>query len=354
MKFFAGKRVVVTGSCGTIGSKLVENLLSGSFGLPNEVVGLDTAESELFFQDQAHAARKDAHFFLCNVRDREGMIRHFRDVDFVFHAAALKHVFMCERAPMEAVQTNISGVQAVIEAANTCRVGKVIFTSSDKAVNPTNVMGASKLMGEKLISAANLDNSNGNTIFSSTRFGNVLGSNGSVFPIFLKQIAAGGPVTLTDPQMTRFVMSADDAARLVLNSAALARGAEVFITKMPVVRIADLAQVMIDYFAPIFGYKSNDIEIKIIGVKAGEKIYEELMSHEEIRRSVELDNYFCVKPAISNYRTINDSFFDGQIGTPVDQVYISSNLPAASPEEVLNLLRQYGLLHGEKLKFSAK
>lgn len=172
-----------------------------------------------------------------------------------------------------------------------------MFTSSDKAVNPTNVMGTSKLMGERLITAANALRRGKAPIFASTRFGNVLGSRGSVIPIFERQIKAGGPVTLTDPRMTRFIMTIPEAVSLVMDSVWLAKGGEVFITKMPVVRIEDLARVMIQELAPLHGRNPADIEVTTIGAKAGEKMYEELMNDEEVRRSVELSRYFAVTPA---------------------------------------------------------
>lgn len=180
----AGKHVLVTGACGTVGQEIVRQLLENeSVG---EIVGLDNNESELFFMEQHFSSLGNARFFLADIRDREKLFRMFKGVNLVFHAAAFKHVIMCERSPYEAVQTNIMGVQNVILAAAENHVQKVIFTSSDKAVNPTNVMGTSKLMGERLISAA-AGNMPG-TVFASTRFGNVLGSRGSVIPNFREGI----------------------------------------------------------------------------------------------------------------------------------------------------------------------
>ena len=173
----------------------------------------------------------------------------------MFHTAAYKHVDLCERSPFEAVQTNILGVQNVISAASENKVERVIFTSSDKAVNPSSVMGTSKLMGERLMTAANSNLRGDGPIFTSTRFGNVLGSRGSVIHIFREQIRRGIPVTLTDNAMTRFIMSITEAVRLVIESAYLARGGEVFITKMPVIRIQDLAEVMIRELAPVYGHE---------------------------------------------------------------------------------------------------
>jgi FlaA1/EpsC-like NDP-sugar epimerase len=245
-------------------------------------------------------------------------------VDIVLHTAALKHVILCERAPFDAVQTNIMGVKNVIQAALLNDVERVIFTSSDKAVNPTNVMGTSKLMGERLITAANSLKMKRRTIFSSTRFGNVLGSRGSVIPIFARQIEAGGPVTLTDRRMTRFIMTLEESCRLVLSAAEKARGGEVFVTKMPVIQIADLAKVMIEELAPQYGHDPAKMVTTEIGSKAGEKLYEELMSDEETRRTVELTEMFSVMPAFrSVYEDISYDYPD-LVNTSVTDPYVSS------------------------------
>jgi FlaA1/EpsC-like NDP-sugar epimerase len=223
-------------------------------------------------------------------------------------------------------------------------VSRVIFTSSDKAVNPTNVMGTSKLMGERLITAANSNTFGERTILASTRFGNVLGSSGSVIPIFQKQIEKGGPVTLTDDAMTRFVMNIDTAVRLVIDSALIARGGEVFITKMPVVRIRDLAQVMIHSLAPLYGRRPEEIEVVQIGVKPGEKRYEELMSLEETRRAVELSSYFCVLPAFRGlYRDISYDYPD-LVSDRIDDPYVSTEDKAIDLDSLKQLLEENGLL----------
>ena len=201
---------------------------------------------------------------------------------------------------------------------------KVIFTSSDKAVNPTNVMGASKLMCEKLITAANTLTYGNKIIFASVRFGNVIGSRGSVVPVFMKQIKAGGPITVTDKRMTRFIMTVEEAANLVLKTALLAKGGEVFITKMPVMRIMDLAEIMIDILAPKYGYTKETIEIKEIGAKPGEKLYEELMTEEETRRSLELKDMFVTLPAFREVYKIEYTY-PNIIKEKVDKAYISAN-----------------------------
>jgi FlaA1/EpsC-like NDP-sugar epimerase len=343
--FFNDKRVLVAGACGTVGSELMRQLLEDY--IVEELIALDNNESELFFLEQRFARHSEAHFFLADIRNCEKLTRKMQGIDVVFHAAAFKHVIMCERSPYEAVQTNIMGVQNIIQAAADCNVKRVIFTSSDKAVNPTNVMGTSKLMGERLITAANSNQRDEGRVFASTRFGNVLGSRGSVIPIFREQIKRGKPVTLTDAEMTRFIMSIKEAVQLVIDSAALARGGEVFVTKMPVIRIKDLAEVMIEELAPKYGQDPANINIETIGVKPGEKMYEELMNVEEMRRSWELERYFAVMPAFpSIYRDIAYRYPDIK-SKEVKCAYNSSNEAPLSKGEVKDFLIANDILEGE-------
>ena len=335
-------RILVTGSCGTVGSGLVDYLIK--YYNEAEVYCLDNNESQLFFQEQEYLSNARVKFLLGDIRDRERMRAAMQGVDIVFHTAALKHVVMCERSPMDSVQSNILGVNHIVQAASEANVKKVIFTSSDKAVNPTNVMGTTKLMGERLITAANANQLIGNTIFASTRFGNVLGSNGSVIPIFRRQIEMGGPITLTDPEMTRFVMSIDQAVKLLVESAEMAQGGEVFITKMPVIKISDLARVMIEELSSVYGHDADSIEITEIGCKPGEKLYEELMSDEETRRAVELRDYFSVLPAFRGlYRDI-DYNYESKISDDVSNPYISQEEPALSYGDLKLFLKKYNLL----------
>jgi len=341
--YLNGKRILVTGACGTIGTELVRQLLKNNYNI-DELIALDNNESGLFFLEQRFTTCKNASFFLADVRDRDKLSRKMFGIDVVFHAAAYKHIILCERSPFEAVQTNINGVQNIIYAATENKVSKVIFTSTDKAVNPTSVMGTSKLMGERLITAANTMNHGNGPIFASTRFGNVLGSRGSVIPVFHEQIRHGGPVTLTDPRMTRFIMSIQDAVRLVIDSVELAKGGEVFITKMPVIYIKDLAEVMINELAPRYGYDPKQIKIKNIGTKPGEKLYEELMNLEETRRALELQRYFVVLPAFRNIYKDIEFTYPGTISHKVNNPYISANEPVLSREELSAFLRENNLL----------
>jgi FlaA1/EpsC-like NDP-sugar epimerase len=341
---FEGKSILVTGACGTVGSEFVRQLLTLPEYAPAEVIGIDNNESQLFFLDQQYLTDSRANFFVADIRDRDELTRKMAGIDVVFHCAALKHVILCERSPEQAVQTNIQGVQNVIAAAQANGVEKVIFTSSDKAVNPTNVMGTSKLMGERLMTAANSNKRGKGPIFASTRFGNVLGSNGSVIPIFHNQIAKGGPITLTHRDMTRFVMSIEESVKLVIDSAMRAKGGEVFITKMPVVRIEDLAKAMIEELAPRYGHKPHAIQITEIGTKSGEKLYEELMSPEETRRALELKKYFSVLPAFRGiYHDIQYDYPD-LVSATVTNPYVSAEVQPLTVQQIRSLLKEYQLL----------
>lgn len=298
---FASKRVLVTGCCGTVGSELVHSLLALPDG-PCEVVGIDNNESALFMK--GIEARRDprAWFRFCDIRDA-GSLRDVMDgIDIVIHAAALKHVAICEEAPAQATAVNVTGLQNVLDAASGCNVERVVVTSSDKAVHPNSVMGVTKLLGERMTSAANGKRRNCRTVFCSARFGNVVGSNGSVFHVFKDQIRDGRPITVTDPSMTRFVMSASEAAGLVLETANMSSGGEVFVIgSMPMIRIIDLAQVLRSELAPRYGRDPQEIPIVFIGAKTGEKRYEQLLSEEECERAY-VRGAFYVVPSLFNAR----------------------------------------------------
>jgi FlaA1/EpsC-like NDP-sugar epimerase len=344
---YKGKRIFVTGSAGTVGREIVKQIVSFE---PAELRLMDNNESEMFFLMEEYR-NKDVFCFLGDVRDRDRLETLSKDIDIIIHSAAFKHVYITEYNPFDVVQTNIMGVENIIKAATKCNVKRLLFTSSDKAVNPTNVMGTSKLMGEKLITAANAVRKDSKTIFSSTRFGNVLGSRGSVVPLFMKQIRKGGPVTITDKRMTRFVMTVEEAARLVLQSVLIARGGEVFVTKMPVVRIPDLAEVMIQLLAPGHGFKPSDIEIAEIGAKPGEKMYEELMSDDEVPRSLELKDMFAVTPTLKAiYQSINYEYSD-TVSNQIMKPYVSENEKPMSKIELEKYLLENRVL--EKVEESS-
>ena len=338
--YFSNKNILITGAAGTVGKELIRQLLKYN---PAEIRLVDNNETEVFFLMEKYKNFPFVKCFLGDIKDKDRLKRITKGVDIIFHTAAYKHVILSEYHPFDVIQTNILGTQNVIEAALENNVEKVIFTSSDKAVNPTNVMGASKLMCEKLITAANTLTYGNKTIFASVRFGNIIGSRGSVVPVFMNQIKLGGPVTVTDKRMTRFIMTVEQAANLILKTALLAKGGEVFITKMPVMRIIDLAKVMIDILAPKYGYSPETIEIKEIGAKPGEKLYEELMSQEETRRSLELKDMFVTLPAFREVYKI-DYIYPDIVKEQVDKAYISANETYLTKEELKDYLIKHKVL----------
>lgn len=300
-----GQRILVTGGSGTIGALLVDRLLE----LGPEVVrvfGRD--ETKQFYQRQRYLDRRDVRFLIGDVRDRERLLRALEGIDLVFHCAALKHLEAGEYNPFEATQTNVSGTQHVIDACLATGVRTMILTSSDKAANPTSVMGASKLLAEKLVTAAANYRGAHATTFASVRFGNVLGSRGSAIELFAAQIAAGGPVTVTDPEMTRFVMSTEEAVRLCLEAAGRALGGEVFVFKMPAARLGDLVAAAIEVLAPRHGRDPRTIETVRIAPRAGEKTYEELMTEEESGRARDVGEMYAVLPSIEVLPAVRDAY----------------------------------------------
>jgi UDP-N-acetylglucosamine 4,6-dehydratase len=288
--FFAGKTMLVTGGTGTIGSAIVERLLD------TDAQGIRIFSRDEHKQFELRRRLPDderLRFFIGDTRDLHRVRRAMEGCAYVFHAAAMKHVYACEYNPFEAVQTNIIGTQNVIDAALEHRVERMLFASSDKAVNPSSTMGASKLMAEKLVTAADTFRGSHPTIFMSVRFGNVIGSRGSVLPLFLEQIAQGGPLTLTDRRMTRYIMSTEHAIALMFKSLELAKGGEVFVLKMPAIRIEDLAAVLRERLSP-------PVDIEEIGAQAGEKFSEELVSEDERDRCLETEDLFIVLPRIAS------------------------------------------------------
>lgn len=327
-----GKRILVTGGTGTIGSHLVGRLLE--YGA--EVVRVFSRdEHKQYEMQQTFAAQnggryKRLRFLLGDVRDKERLYRAMEGIDIVFHLAALKHVPACEYNPSEAVKTNVLGTQNVIDCAIEANVSAVVYASTDKAASPTNTMGASKLLAERLIvSAAEGWKGPRDIRFLSVRFGNVLNSRGSVIPLFQKQIAAGGPITVTDSAMTRFVMKIDRAVELMLKSLQFAQGGEVFVFKMPVLSIGDLAQSMVNLAA-------QPVDTVTIGLRPGEKLYEELMSEEESARALETREMFIVLPYDCDFDQCQYAYqgaTSAKIGT-----YSSDSEKIMSIEEIKDLL----------------
>lgn len=281
----SNSRILVTGACGSVGSALIRRLLVDG----HTVCAFDQSEDGLFRLDQElkDVAGGRLRSFLGNVRDMHRLRRAFEGVRVVFHCAALKHVYISEYNPFEAMQTNIEGVHNVIQAAIEANVEKVVFTSSDKAVNPTSTMGATKMLGERLIIAANHYYGSNRTRFSSVRFGNVLNSNGSVLQIFRRQLENGQPLTITSTGMTRFFISMDQAVDLCLHAATEMVGGEIFVLSMGSCDILTLAKT-VSGDRPL-----NYIEI---GPKPGEKLYEELVTESEAPRTAHDGHMYIVLP----------------------------------------------------------
>ena len=295
--------MLVTGGAGSIGSEIVKKVLEYN---PKVVRVLDNNETALFELEE-EVNSDNLRIFYGDIRDKERLKRAFDNVNIIFHAGAMKHVPLCEFNPFDAVKTNILGTENVLDVAIDKQVEKVIFVSTDKAVNPINVMGASKLLAERLTLSANYYAGAQNTVFSCVRFGNVLNSRGSVIPLFKNQIKNGGPVKITDKKMTRFIMAIPEAVKLILKAGEQAKGEEIFILKMQAANIMDLAEVVIEEVTKQYGYDPEEIEIEVIGKRIGEKLYEELMTQDESLYAVDDGELFILN---SNSEENMDNCFE--------------------------------------------
>jgi len=305
-----GKRILVTGAAGSIGSEIASQL--GKYE-PQMIILCDQAESplhnlQLDLQDEF--PNQVYHTYIADIRSTKRMRLLFETFKphYVYHAAAYKHVPMMENHPLEAVQTNVMGTKNLADLAVEFQVEKFVFVSTDKAVNPTNIMGATKRIAEIYVQALNnhlesLSNGDINTKFITTRFGNVLGSNGSVIPRFRDQIQKGGPVTVTHPEITRYFMTIPEACRLVLEAGAMGQGGEIFVFDMgKSVKIVELAKKMIR----LSGFKPNeDIEIKFTGLRPGEKLYEELLNDLENTLPTHHEKIMIAKVRENNYNIVS-------------------------------------------------
>jgi FlaA1/EpsC-like NDP-sugar epimerase len=331
---FKNKKILVTGGTGSIGSEIVRQLLQYN---PEVIRVFSRDESKQFSLQHENAEFKNLRYLIGDIRDKERLVYASKDIDYIFHAAALKHVPSCEYNPFEAVKTNVIGVQNVIEAAITNNVKKVISVSTDKVVNPMNTMGATKLLSERLILAAEHYKGNAETVFACVRFGNVMGSRGSVIPLFKYQIENGRPLTITDNEMTRFMMSIPQAASLVLDASKYSHGGEVFVLKMPVLKIKELAETLKEDY----GHKHPEaklVDIKEVGIRPGEKLYEELMTIEESERAYENEKMFVILSHLQEKLVAPHGFKRAE-----RKAYSSHDAQTLNKEEILDLLKEVNL-----------
>lgn len=288
---FSGKTVLITGGTGSFGSFIVREILNIN---PKKVIIFSRDEDKQYsLQHELSRFQKKLGFFIGDVRDKSSLTRAMRfGVDIVIHAAALKQIPSTEYNALEAVRTNVLGAQNVVDACIENNVKKAIAISTDKAVEPINVMGMTKALQERIFILGNKQGGKVNTKFAAVRYGNVIASRGSVIPLFKKQIEVGGPVTLTDKRMTRFILTLSEAIKLVFDALGDMVGGEVFVPKIKPLKVLDLAQVMVSELKP------KDKKIDVIGIRPGEKLHETLISPIESLRTVKKSNYYIVLPQI--------------------------------------------------------
>ncbi|UXC30838.1 MULTISPECIES: SDR family NAD(P)-dependent oxidoreductase [Bacillus] len=331
--FFRDKTILVTGGTGSIGRQIVNKLTSCS---PKKVIVFSKDDSKQYMMKNEYADHPEVVFALGDVRDASRVRQLVKGVDIIFHAAALKQVPTCEDNPFEAVQTNIIGGQHVIEAALEHEVSHVVNISTDKAVSPTNAMGATKLISEKLFFQANESIPNQKTKFCSVRFGNVLGSRGSVIPIMLQQLLNEKTLTVTDPHMTRFFMSIEEAVSLTLQAAIMMKGGETFILKMESLQLADLLKAFHEYAAQI-NAKSPDV--LVVGKRPGEKLHEELTFPHEADALFEHEQFYAILPRPHLYPAFQK----------VDLTnYTSKEAPLITKEKLFHIIEQLHHTHHKK------
>jgi UDP-N-acetylglucosamine 4,6-dehydratase len=327
---FANKTLLITGGTGSFGNAVL-----------NRFLNTDIGEIRIFSRDEKKQEdmriafdNPKLRFYIGDVRDESSLRQAVKGVNFIFHAAALKQVPSCEFYPMEALRTNVLGTENVLQAAHHARVERVVVLSTDKAVYPINAMGISKAMAEKVMVAKARLQQAGETVFCATRYGNVMASRGSVIPLFISQIIEGKPLTVTDPNMTRFLMSLEDSVNLVLYAFNNGQQGDIFVQKSPASTVGDLAQALLELSG------RTDIEIRHIGTRHGEKLYESLVSREEISRAVDLGEYYRI---IADNRDLNYSkyFSEGQTHVSSLDDYTSHNtrrLDVAGVRELISKL----------------
>jgi len=304
---FNNKNILITGGTGSFGKKYTKIILDKY--KPNKIIIYSRDELKQYEMAQEYSA-KCMRYFIGDVRDAERLKKAMKDVDYVIHAAALKHVPIAEYNPMECIKTNIYGAQNVIDAALDNHVKKVIALSTDKAANPVNLYGATKLASDKLFVAANNLSGSQDTIFSVVRYGNVVGSRGSVVPFFEKLLNEGKKtLPITDVKMTRFFITLEDGVNFVLKNFERMQGGEIFIPKIPSMKIVDLAKTI----APNLAHE-------IIGIRPGEKLHEIMCPVDDSHLTLEFENHYVIKPTIqfSGYRDFSKNLI-GEIGIPVKE-----------------------------------
>ena len=319
---FNNKTLLITGGTGSFGNAVLRRFLN-----------TEIKEIRVFSRDEKKQedmrlglANSKVKFYIGNVRDYDSLVYALEGVDYVFQAAALKQVPSCEFYPLEAVKTNVLGTENVLNAAIASGVERVITLSTDKAVYPINAMGMSKALMEKIVVAKSRFVDSGKTTLNCTRYGNVMASRGSVIPLFIKLIKEGKPLTVTDPNMTRFLMSLDDAVDLVLYAYENGQQGDTFVQKAPAATIGDLAQALLELF------NANN-EIKVIGTRHGEKLYESLMTREEMAHADDLGGYYRI-PADNRDLNYNKYFVDGEPKINVTEDYNSHNTQRLNVDQV--------------------
>jgi UDP-N-acetylglucosamine 4,6-dehydratase len=329
---FKDKILLITGGTGSFGNAVLKRFLSSEFR-EIRIFSRDEKKQE----DMRILLKNDrVKFYIGDVRNYDSVADAMQRVDYVFHAAALKQVPSCEFYPMEALRTNVLGAENVMRAAIECEVKKCVVLSTDKAVYPINAMGISKAMMEKIMAAkARLCDPN-KTILCATRYGNVMASRGSVIPLFLEQIRSDRPITITDPNMTRYLMTLDESVDLVLYAFQHANPGDIFVQKAPASTIHNLAQAMKEML-------NKDTEIKVIGTRHGEKLFESLVSREEMARAEDLGGYFRI-PSDSRDLNYGKYFVEGEIETADIQDYTSHNTQRLDVDSVKKTLLKLSIM----------
>jgi UDP-glucose 4-epimerase len=332
---FKNKILTITGGTGSFGNTVLKRFINTKFR-EIRIFSRDEKKQE---EMRISLGNPKLKFYIGDVRNYDSVFQAMKGVDYVFHAAALKQVPSCEFYPMEAVRTNVLGTQNVLDAATACGVEKVVVLSTDKAVYPINVMGISKAMAEKLMIAKSRSQSATEAILCATRYGNVMASRGSVIPLFVSQIKAGKPLTVTDPEMTRFLMSLEDSVDLVEYAFAHANQGDVFVQKAPASTVADLAQALKELF-------NSSVPINIIGTRHGEKLFESLISREEMAKAENIGNFYRV-PADNRDLNYAQFFTEGEERIASFDDYTSHNTRRLSVPQIKELLLKLDFIREE-------